>query len=82
MSICIGETLFIPANQEQSTQDRYINIVALESDGRIQIRGINQAAKNSKGEKVIERQSYKSLINLGIEKVSVDPIGRVFSKND
>jgi len=82
MSICIGETLFIPANQEQSTQDRYVNIVALESDGRIQFRGINQAAKNSKGEKVIERQSYKTLINLGIEKVSVDPIGRVFPKND
>jgi len=82
MSICIGETFFIPANEEQSTHDRYVNIVALESDGRIQFREINKAQKNYKGEKVIERESFKTLLGFGVEKVNVDPIGRIFPKND
>jgi len=82
MSICSGETLFIPANQEQSTKNRYVNVVSLESDGRIKFRDINQAAKNSKGEVVIERESYKTLIGLGVEKVTIDPIGKIFPKND
>ena len=48
----------------------------------IKFRDINQAAKNSKGEVVIERESYKTLIGLGVEKVTIDPIGKIFPKND
>ena len=76
MSICIGDTLFLPEDQNQGTPDRYVVVNSLWDSGIV----IYKDAFNST--KDVERKIGGVLIRNGAEKVTVDPIGRVFSKND
>ena len=79
LSICIGDTLFLPADPEKGTSDRYVIVKSIWESGQLVCSDINDATKGDGG---VTRPNPNTLLSSGAEKVSIDPIGRVHPKND
>jgi len=78
-SICIGDTLFIPADSGKGTSDRYVIVKSIWGSGQLVCKGINDATKGQEG---VIRPNPNTLLSSDAEKVSIDPIGRIHPKND
>ena len=76
-SICIGDTLEIRDDENDPEKTRMVVVESIWEAGTLVIRNLTDASKNKP-----EWKTGTRLFELGAQKVSVDPIGRIFPKND
>ena len=79
MFLVRGDTLLILPDPEKDQEEQYLLVGSIWDSGRIVTKEINDASKvRSK----LEQKRAGTWIQQGVEKVTVDSIGRVYPKND
>jgi len=79
MSLVKGDTLLVPSDPENDQEEQYLLVESIWDSGVIVTKEISEASKDRNK---LDFKKASTWIEKGTEKISVDPIGRVFPKND